>query len=477
MHIATSSAFKENASKALSNSGLQKALARSGPSFIARRAAAAAALPEFERLRDTARDIKNHALANLDFYLEAYETKVLASGGKVHWCADAGEARDAVLAICQAAGARTVTKGKSMIGEEIAINDHLEQHGIRPVETDLGEYIIQLRHELPSHIIAPAFHLNMEDWEAAFRKAHTDLPADRTFRERRDVLIEARTKLRSQFLVADVGITGANFLIAETGSSVIVTNEGNGDLTQTLPRVHIVLASIEKCVPTLEDATSLLRVLARSATGQDFSVYTTFSTGPRRPGDLDGPAEYHVVLIDNGRSAMLGTDFQDMLRCIRCAACMNHCPVYGAVGGHAYGWVYPGPMGAVLTPGLIGVDKAEHLPNASTFCGKCESVCPVRIPLPKLMRHWRERAFERHLTPGATRTNLALWAFLARRPALYRMATRAAALGLGWMGRKTGRFAHLPLASGWTGGRDLPAPEGDTFFARYARQQRTQQAQ
>ncbi len=325
----------------------------------------------------------------------------------MHWCADAGEARAAVLAICQAADARTVTKGKSMIGEEIAINEHLEQHGIQPIETDLGEYIIQLRQELPSHIIAPAFHLNMEDWESAFRKAHTDLPADRTFNERRDMLIEARTKLRSKFLAADVGITGANFLIAETGSSIIVTNEGNGDLTQTLPRVHIVLASIEKCVPTLEDATSLLRVLARSATGQDFSVYTTFSTGARRPGDLDGPEEYHVVLIDNGRSAMLGTEFQDMLRCIRCAACMNHCPVYGAVGGHAYGWVYPGPMGSVLTPGLIGVDKAGHLPNASTFCGKCESVCPVKIPLPELMRHWREREFERHLTPGAMRTNLA----------------------------------------------------------------------
>ena len=224
------------------------------------------------------------------------------------------------------------------------------------------------------------------------------------FHERRDILTEARTKLRQKFLAADVGITGANFLIAETGSSVIVTNEGNGDLTQTLPRVHIVLASIEKMVPTIEDCTSLLRVLARSATGQDFSVYTTFSTGARRPGDLDGPDEYHVVLVDNGRSAMLGTEFQEMLRCIRCAACMNHCPVYGAVGGHAYGWVYPGPMGAVLTPSLIGVEQAGHLPNASTFCGKCESVCPVKIPLPKLMRHWREREFERHLTPHAVRT-------------------------------------------------------------------------
>ncbi len=472
MHISTSPAFKENAHQALANAGLQRALARSGPSFIARRAAAVAALPEFETLRDTARDIKNHALANLDFYLEAYEAKVQAAGGVVHWCSDADEARAAVLAICQRVGAKTVTKGKSMIGEEIAINDHLERHGITPVETDLGEYIIQLRHELPSHIIAPAFHLNMEDWEEAFRKAHTDLPADRTFAERRDVLVEARTKLRSKFLAADVGITGANFLIAETGSSVIVTNEGNGDLTQTLPRVHIVLASIEKCVPTLEDATSLLRVLARSATGQDFSVYTTFSTGVRRPGDLDGPEEYHVVLIDNGRSAMFGTDFQEMLRCIRCAACMNHCPVYGAVGGHAYGWVYPGPMGAVLTPSLIGVEKAGHLPNASTFCGKCESVCPVRIPLPKLMRHWREREFERHLTPGAMRRGLAFWGFFARRPGLYRLATRVAAFGLGLLGRRKGRFGRLPLAGGWTEGRDMPAPEGETFFARYAKAQR-----
>ena len=472
MHVATSPAFKENAHKAIGDAGLQKALARSGPSFIARRAAAVAGLPEFEQLRDTARDIKNHTLANLDFYLEVYEARVLASGGQVHWCQDADAARAVVLSICQRVGARTVTKGKSMIGEEIAINHHLERHGITPVETDLGEYIIQLRDELPSHIIAPAFHLNMEDWEEAFRKHHTDLPADRSLHERRDILTEARTRLRSSFLAADVGITGANFLIAETGSSVIVTNEGNGDLTQTLPRVHIVLASIEKMVPTIEDCTSLLRVLARSATGQDFSVYTTFSTGTRRPDDLDGPEEYHVVLIDNGRSAMIGTEFQDMLRCIRCAACMNHCPVYGAVGGHAYGWVYPGPMGSVLTPGLIGVDKAGHLPNASTFCGKCESVCPVKIPLPKLMRHWREREFERHLSPAGIRANLGLWAYFARRPSLYRLATRAAAVGLGWFGRKRGRFATLPFAGGWTEGRDLPAPEGDTFFARYARAQR-----
>ncbi|MDE2007471.1 MAG: lactate utilization protein, partial [Rhodospirillales bacterium] len=331
MHIATSPEFKRNARQALADTGLQKALARSGTSFIARRAAAAAALPEFEQLRDEARAIKDHTLAHLDFYLETFAANVEKAGGVVHFCADAEEARAVVLAICRDAGARSVTKGKSMISEELGINAHLEAHGIVPVETDLGEYILQLRHEIPSHIIAPAFHLNREDWEETFRAAHTDLPRDRVFAERRDILTEARARLRAKFLAADVGITGANFLIAETGSSVIVTNEGNGDLTQTLPRVHIALASIEKVVPTLEDCTSLLRVLARSATGQEFSVYTTFSTGARRVGDPDGPEQYHVVIVDNGRSAMLGGEFQPMLRCIRCAACMNHCPVYGAV--------------------------------------------------------------------------------------------------------------------------------------------------
>ncbi len=476
VHI-TSPAFKQNAARAIGDAGLQKALARTKPQFHGKRAAAVAALPEFERLRDIGRDIKNHTLANLDFYLETFAANVERAGGTVHWCSTADDARAAVLEICRKAGAKTVTKGKSMISEELGINEHLEAHGIAPVETDLGEYILQLRREPPSHIIGPAFHLNREDWEESFRACHTDLDPNRVFGERRDILTEARTKLRDRFLAADVGITGANFLIAETGSSVIVTNEGNGDLTQTLPKVHIALASIEKVVPTLEDCTSLLRLLARSATGQDFSVYTTFSTGIRRQADLDGPEEYHVVLIDNGRSNMIGTEFQEMLRCIRCAACMNHCPVYNTTGGHAYGWVYPGPMGSVLTPSLVGVDRAGHLPNASTFCGRCESVCPVKIPLPKMMRHWREREFERHLSPQAQRNNLALWTWFAKRPGAYRLATRAAIGALGLLGRGKGAFRSLPFAGGWTKGRDLPAPEpGGTFMQRYAKARRERRA-
>ena len=467
---ATSQNFKDNARQALADPNLQRALGHVKRGFIGRRQAAVDRLPEFDALRDSARDIKDHTLKHLDLYLEAYEAKVRAAGGHVHYARDAREARDIVTTICRAAGARTVAKGKTMIAEEIGLNAHLEAAGIAPVETDLGEYIIQLRGEIPSHIIAPSVHVTTEQVEQDFRRAHTHLDPRRDLSEPVNLLGEARAVLREKFLAADVGLTGANFLVAETGTSIIVTNEGNGDLSQILPRTHIVLASLEKLVPTLEDVSQLLRVLARSATGQEMSVYTTFSTGPRREGDPDGPANYHVVILDNGRSSLLATNFQPMLACIRCGSCMNHCPVYQAVGGHAYGWVYPGPMGAVLTPSLIGIDKAGHLPNASTFCGRCESVCPVRIPLPKLMRHWREREFERHLSPATVRSGLKLWGFFARRPVLYGLATRAAMAGLALVGRSRGRFRWLPLTRGWTATRDFPAPQGDTFQAQWRRE-------
>jgi L-lactate dehydrogenase complex protein LldF len=468
----TSPAFKDNARRALADEPLQRALRNARGRVVVRRAEAAEALPEFEALRDSARDIKNHTLAHLDLYLEAYEARVTAAGGHVHWAPTAADARAIVLDLCRNAGAHRLAKGKSMIGEEINLNEHLEAAGFEPVETDLGEYIVQLRHETPSHIIMPALHLGRADIAAEFRRAHGDLPSERDLEAPESLLAEARARMREVFLTAEVGITGANFLDAETGSSIIVTNEGNGDLSQTLPKVHIVLASIEKLVPTLNDAAQILRVLARSATGQELSDYTTFSTGPRRPVDPDGPEEYHVVLLDNGRSAMLGGEFQDMLRCIRCGACMNHCPVYQAVGGHAYGWVYPGPMGAVLTPALTGIEKAHHLPSASTFCGRCEEACPVRIPLPKLMRHWRERAFERALNPATERTGLALWAFFAARPRLYGLATRLGMDVLHLLGRRSGRFGSLPFARGWTKARDLPAPQGGTFQAQWRRQTR-----
>ncbi|MBC8130510.1 MAG: iron-sulfur cluster-binding protein [Rhizobiaceae bacterium] len=464
----TSHAFKAHSVTALADAELQRAMGNVEKGFIGKRQKAVDALPEFDQLRDKAVAIKTHTLKHLDLYIEAYVKRVEAAGGTVHFAEDADHAKAIFLSIAKRRKAKTVTKGKTMISEEIGLNAFLEENGIVPVETDLGEYIIQLRGEHPSHIIAPAVHLTRDQVEADFRRVHTHLDPDRNLTEPVTLLSEARTILRQKYGEADIGVTGANFLIAETGTSVIVTNEGNGDLTQLLGKCHVVLASIEKMVPTLEDTAQILRILARSATGQECSVYTTFSTGPKRPGDLDGPEEYHVILLDNGRTAMLGTEFEEMLRCIRCGACMNHCPVYHAVGGHAYGSVYPGPMGAVLTPSLSGIHAAGHLPNASTFCGRCESVCPMRIPLPKMMRHWREKEFESHLQPKAARAGLGVWAYVARRPTLYRFAVSIAMPVLAKLAGTKGRFASLPLAGGWTKWRDLPAPEGRTFLQQYA---------
>ncbi|PWV62462.1 LutB/LldF family L-lactate oxidation iron-sulfur protein [Plasticicumulans acidivorans] len=468
----TSPDFPRNAAHALHDAALQRALGNLKAGFPGKRAAAVARLPEFEALRDLGRDLKNHIIEHLDYYLEQFEASVQRQGGQVHWARDAEEARAIILGICQRAGAKTVTKGKSMVSEEIGLNEHLAAHGIEPIETDLGEYIIQLRGEHPSHIIAPAIHVNLDQVSDAFHQHHQQYGKHERQTEPRALMNEAREILRDKFLRADVGITGANFCIAETGQTVIVTNEGNGDLTQLLPRVHIAITSIEKVVPTLEDAATFIRLLARSATGQEISVYTTFSAGGRRAEDLDGPEEFHVVLLDNGRSQMVGGEQQDMLRCIRCSACMNHCPVYGAIGGHAYGWVYPGPMGSVLTPQLVGIEHAAHLPNASTFCGRCESVCPVRIPLPRLLRNWRAREFERHLTPQGYRFGLRAWAWLTRRPALYCGLTRLGARLLRWLGGRSRRIRSLPLAGGWSAWRDMPAPQGRTFQALWAERQR-----
>ncbi len=467
----TAATFKENAKQALADANLRDALAKLSDGFPAKRRDAAARLPEFEDLRDQARDIKKHVLANLGFYLEAFEARVVEAGGTVHWCRSAAEARTTILRICKQAGAKTVTKSKSMISEEIAINEHLETHGVEPVETDLGEYIIQLRHEPSSHIIAPAIHLTKDQIAETFRDKHGHLEAARNLEEPETLLEEARGELRRKFISADVGLTGANMLVAETGSIVLVTNEGNADLTYSLPKTHIAIASLEKIVPTLEDATIILRVLARSATGQDMSVYTTFCTGPKRADDLDGPEDFHIVLLDNGRTKMLGTEFHDMLRCIRCAACLNHCPIYKSFGGHAYGWVYSGPMGAVLIPNLIGLDEAQHLPNASTLCGKCEEVCPMRIPLPRMLRSWRKRQFEQDKTSFVSRAALKAWAALARRPWLYRLAVAAPVAVLAALGRDNGRFRWLPFGRGWTTLRDLPAPEGGTFISRWHKAQ------
>jgi L-lactate dehydrogenase complex protein LldF len=455
-------AFKSAAHDAMSNESLKVALARMKTHFVVGRLMAVNRFGDFEAMREAGKAIRDYAIGSLDTLLERFEQSVTARGGHVHWARDAAEARAIILSILREAGAKSVTKGKSMVSEEIGLNPHLVANGITPVETDLGEYIIQLRDEPPSHIIGPALHLSKEQVADTFRAAHTTLDAERPLGERQQLVAEARRVLRAQFEGADAGITGANFLAADEGAAVIVTNEGNGDLTRLLPNTHIVLTGIEKVVRDLGDVSVLLRLLTRSATGQNISTYVSVMTAPMgRAGD--GPKNFHVVLLDNGRSKLIGTEAQDVLRCIRCAACLGHCPIYGAVGGHAYGATYSGPIGAALNPNLLGIKEASHHANASTFCGRCAEICPVKIPLPKIMRYWRAREYADGLAPKAAVLGLSAWAFLAKRPALYRLATALAARTLKALSGRRGAVRSLPLMGGWFLVRDFPAPSGKTF--------------
>ena len=464
---AKSHAFPQAARAALGDARLQGALANLKRGFQSKRAEAFAALSDPEGLRAAGAAIRAEALARLPDLLVQFEAKVTAAGGHVHWARDAREARVTVGNILKARGARMVTKGKSMVAEEIGLNAYLEAQGIAPVETDLGEYIIQLRKEPPSHIVAPAFHLRRSDVEQSFRKAHPALAPARKLESGAALVAEARAVLREKFLAAGAGITGANFLVAETGTAIIVTNEGNGDLTRLLPRVHIVVASIEKAVANLAGAAVLLRLLTRSATGQEITCYVTFASGPRREGDADGPEEFHVVLLDNGRSSLLASPAREVLKCIRCGACLNHCPVYGAVGGHAYGAVYPGPIGAAFNPGIEGIAGTHHLPSASSFCGRCEEVCPVKIPLTRIMRHWRGEAFARGISSPLFAFGLRLWARIARRPMLYAIFAALFARILRAAARTRGRLSSFPAFRGWFAFRDLAVPAKRSFQSQW----------
>jgi L-lactate dehydrogenase complex protein LldF len=458
--------FRARAGEKLADVRLQQNLARARDKFVDARARAVAEYEgDFEALRECGQQVRDRVLANLDVWLERFEANAAARGAQVLYARDGQEICRLVVDIAHRHGVTKAVKSKSMLSEEAGLNAALAAAGVQPVETDLGEYIQQLDgNEPPSHILAPAFHKSKEQVAELFAKAHgrarkTDIG---------QMTREAREVLREHFLSAQMGITGANFLVAETGSAVLVTNEGNGRMVTTLPRVHVVITGIEKVVATLEDVATLMRLLPRSGTGQHISNYVSVLTGVKGEGDLDGPEHLYFVLVDNGRAGLVGSAFQDMLRCIRCGACMNHCPVYQSVGGHAYGWVYPGPMGSVLTPLYTGIENALDLPHASTLCNQCGVVCPVRIPLPELLRRLREKQVERRLRPLRERFALAAWGWLALRPSLYAWVTR---VGLRYLERlATGAdvLRRVPVVHAWTAQRDLPAPEGRSFRELYA---------
>jgi L-lactate dehydrogenase complex protein LldF len=468
MHV-ESMHFKRRAGDALADATLQSNLRKFGTAGLAAlraRAVEAYGFEAFEELRSAGAEIRDRAIAHLDAYIERFEREATRRGASVLFAQDGAGARDIVLEICGRHGVKKAIKSKSMLSEEAGLNDALVAAGIVPVETDLGEYIIQLAEEPPSHIIAPAVHKSKDQVADLFAKFHrkprkTDIP---------QMTREAREALREHFLSADLGISGGNFLIAETGSGAIVTNEGNGRMVTTLPRVHVCITGVEKVIPTLEDFAALLRLLTRSATGQAISNYVSMFTGARRDGDSEGPKHMYFVLVDGGRTNLVGNDMESMLRCIRCGACMNHCPVYKSVGGHAYGWVYPGPMGAVLTPSYVGIENALDLPHAATLCNQCGVVCPVRIPLPELLRKLREKQVERSLRPKREMLGFRIWAWFAARPKWYALAARWGARYLRFLAGSSGQVRRLPFGKAWTRTRDFPGPRGGgTFRDLYAK--------
>ncbi len=440
-----------------------------------------AILPDYQELRTQANQIKRHAIDHLDHYLELFEQNVEANGGKVVWCRDGKEVVDFLLGLAKKRKSKILVKSKSMTTEEIHLNDHLEEHGLEPVETDLGEYILQLAHEKPYHIVAPALH--MTRYEVA------DIFEEKLHIQREEVPEKqtqiARGILREKFLEADIGVSGANFLVADSGAVVLVENEGNARLSTTAPKVHVAVAGIEKVIPRAQDLATFLKLLGRSGTGQPLTVYTSFLGGPRREGEIDGPEEFYVVLLDNGRTKVLrDADKRQALFCIRCGACLNICPVYRRIGGHNYPWVYSGPIGAILTPQFEGLDKNPWLPHASSLCGACGEVCPVKIEIPRMLLELRgdiEAAKAAKGEDKLEKLGFQAWAKLMSSPQLYRAAGAAGSwvlqdAGVGGWSSQLPFFMNLGPVKGWLSERDLPLPPGKSFRQLW-RERRSQQGQ
>ncbi len=447
--------FPSGAKEAVANEQLRRNLRNATSTIRDKRARVVAEVADWAELRDAGAALKDQVLANLDTYLVQLEEQVVAAGGVVHWARDANEANTIVTRLVQATGSTEVVKVKSMATQEIGLNEALADAGITAYETDLAELIVQLGHDRPSHILVPAIHLNRTEIRDLFRREMEGVPADLT--DDPAALAEAaRTYLRQKFLTARVAVSGVNFAVAETGTLSVVESEGNGRMCLTLPETLITVMGLEKVVPTWQDLEVFLQLLPRSSTGERMNPYTSFWTGVT-PGD--GPQEFHLVLVDNGRTATLAdAEGRAALRCIRCSACLNVCPVYERAGGHAYGSVYPGPIGAVLSPQLTGVKDNPSLPFASTLCGACLDVCPVAIDLPAMLVHLRERVVQEdpHLAEAAAMSAVAFAMGSRRR---WTWALRALR-----MGRPFARLRRLPgRAGGWTASRDLPTPPQQSF--------------
>lgn len=460
--------FYERVDKGINNTVMRRALGNGTSSFITKREAALATLPDPDSIRDQARLMRRHTIANLDHYLEMLAENVEKAGGVVHWAPEADDAQRIVREIAEANGVKKIIKSKSMVTEELHLNADLEKVGLEVVETDLGEYIAQLDKDVPSHIIVPVLHKTRQEIGRLFQeKLGVDYTDDPT-----TLAKIARRTLREKFLEADMGISGVNFGVASTGTLTLVTNEGNARMTTTMPRIHVALMGIERMVPTPADLSLGLQLLARSATGQKLTVYTSFLTGPRRDADSDGPEQLHLVLVDNGRSRILQTDLAEILTCIRCGACLNACPVYRSIGGHAYGHTYPGPMGSILSPLFGGLEAYGDLPHASSLCGACRDVCPVRIDLPELLLRLRDDTVQAGQAPMWLAQGIKVFTHAATRPWLWKLGAKAAGTGSRLIGRD-GWIKQIPgPLSAWTGKRDFPALAKESFQARWAKRKK-----
>lgn len=462
--------FRQGAGAALSDPKIQANLEGLYNGFHQARIDASDQTPDWEALQDKGRAIKAHTLDNLAYYLELVERNVIASGGHIYFAKDAEAASNYVVNLAKERGIELVIKGKSMVSEEMALNHRLEEEGIEPVETDLGEYIVQLAEETPFHIIAPAIHKSRGEVSELFVEK-LNVPM---YDNIEDLTREARDQLRQKFVDAGMGITGANFVVAETGTVTLVTNEGNGRMCTSMPKIHVAITGMEKVVPSIEDLGLFLRLLIRSATGQRISSYVTTVTGPRGEDEVDGPEEFHLVIVDNGRSKMLADpNLREALYCLRCGACLNACPVYRKVGGHAYGWVYPGPIGAIVSPMLTNLSEAKDLPYASTLCGACKEACPVKINIPRMLLYLRKELTQGETYPEhksvsmAESTAVKGWRVSVSSSFMMKLSNLGGRL-LQLPFVRGGRIERLPSPlSGWTKHRKFPAIASKPFRTRW----------